>query len=91
MATQDANHLHAFGVDVADPGRSTPEDQLSIEHDSTSRRMPARFRYSSKPRARSGNKCRRVEPASFIITRASGRRHGEALQGETARGVRAPR
>lgn len=50
MATQDANHLHAFGVDVADPGRGTPEDQLSIEHNS--RRMPARFRYSSKPRAR---------------------------------------
>lgn len=33
MATQD---LRAFGVDVADPGRGTPEEQLSIEHNSSS-------------------------------------------------------
>ena len=87
MATHDAKDLRSSGVvDVADPGRGTTIGELSIDAQIVRR--------CSSRDARFGNIheiTRRVERTVFTITRAGGRRYGEALQVETARDVRAPR
>ena len=87
MATHDAKDLRSSGVvDVADPGRGTTIGELSIDAQIVRRCSSRDTRFGNIHEI-----TRRVERTVITITRAGGRRYGEALQVETARDVRAPR
>ena len=86
MATHDAKDLRSSGVvDVADPGRGTTIGELSIDAQIVRRCSSRDTRFGNIHEI-----TRRVERTVITITRAGGRRYGEALQVETARDVRAP-